>query len=232
MPTEEPARTVQGSDGGMPDRDIEKVDFVAIAREPSCHFTGPADLRRLPAEDEIARLAYVTFFDGTQTQWHHHTGPSGWCSSRVPGWSQLVQAKILVATMATSFESTQIGRAFPLIARRARIRISVDARKTGLLYNMRQLVRQQGTTHSRPGRVVSRIDHDFRADGVRNRALSASRRGGLVVRVDADITEVVSKPGLHTCAQTRFERIALLVWQLGRNDMPSRRTCGVLPRLA
>ena len=54
---------------------IQKIDPLSIAKEPNSHFTGPVDLRRLPANGDEARLAHVTFSVGAQTQWHHHDGP-------------------------------------------------------------------------------------------------------------------------------------------------------------
>ena len=75
MPIDDPAPAIEGSKAQVGHRDIEKVDFSTIAPEPSLHFTGAADLRRITGGLELARLAHVPFQDGAQTHWHHHTGP-------------------------------------------------------------------------------------------------------------------------------------------------------------
>ena len=53
---------------------IEKVDVSLLTPEASCHFTGPADLRRLGEGDFAPRAAHVNFSEGAQTHWHSHSG--------------------------------------------------------------------------------------------------------------------------------------------------------------
>jgi quercetin dioxygenase-like cupin family protein len=73
MPTDDGA-PAPGRDGTWVG-DIEIVNFRSLETVTQCHFTLPAEFRRVTAPQELARLAHVTFTDGAQTHWHHHTGP-------------------------------------------------------------------------------------------------------------------------------------------------------------